>query len=169
MQNQERTRVMFIDFEEYSILRTATRLKNREDQCIESLSSIIAVIEKAATNLVGQLLEGMLVTYRSAKAKSIDTNDSFTEATNKQLGVLKSVEKLEKIQRNVSMMFSLADKNASGYICKRTVKSTGRYSFQHAVKMCPRSIHSLLKSDAIQELMEQIQKEFEDRVSIKNF
>ena len=104
-------RVMFIDFEEYTILRTATRLKNREDQCIEGLSSIIAVIEKAATNLVGQLLEGMLVTYRSAKAKSIDSNDSFTEATNKQLGILKSVEKIEKIQRNVSMMFSIADKN----------------------------------------------------------
>ena len=80
------------------ILRTATRLKNREDQCIEGLSSIIAVIEKAATNLVGQLLEGMLVTYRSAEAKSIDSNDSFTEATNKQLEILKSVEKLEKFR-----------------------------------------------------------------------
>ena len=35
--------------------------------------------------------------------------------------------------------------------------------------MCPRSIYSLLKSDEIQELMEQIQKEFEDRVSIQEF
>ena len=68
------------------------------------------------------------------------------------------------------MMFSIADKNDSGYIyVKELLNLQEDILFQHAVKMCPRSIYSLLKSDEIQELMEQIQKEFEDRVSIQEF
>ena len=68
------------------------------------------------------------------------------------------------------MMFSIADRNASGYIyVKELLNLQEDILFQHAVKMCPRSIHSLLESDELQELMEQIQKEFEDRYRSKNF
>ena len=171
-------RFMFVDFENYDILRTATRIKNHEDMCIVGLTSIIDELKGCLQNLVGSLLEGMLAIYESMKKKNIDsknpnenkkTSNNKEEANaDKRLSLIKSIETDERLRRSIWMMSFLLDKTGDGYIyIKDLVKAQNDALFQNVIRLCPRSIHDFCFPEKIHQLFDKIEKEFEDRLSVQ--
>lgn len=157
-------RFMFVDFENYNILRTAARIEKREDMCIEGLSSIIDGLKSCAKNLFASLLEGMLAIHESMKKKD---NEDVGE-TDKRLNLLKSIDFNERIRRSIWMMSYLLDKTGNGYIyVKDLVKAQSEPLFTNLIMLCPRSLHALLEPEKVHQLIFDIEKEFEDRLSFQ--
>ena len=177
-EEKTKPRFMFVDFENYDILRTATRIKNHEDMCIVGLTSIIDELKGCLQNLVGSLLEGMLAIYESMKKKNIDsknpnenkkTSNNKEEANaDKRLSLIKSIETDERLRRSIWMMSFLLDKTGDGYIyIKDLVKAQNDALFQNVIRLCPRSIHDFCFPEKIHQLFDKIEKEFEDRLSVQ--